>query len=81
MATVLRAHGEIDVVTAPHLHDSLDEHKGPIVLDLSDVTFMDASGVRVIIQALQNKEITIVRARPNIQKLLSICGLDNLVTP
>ena len=48
--TVVRVTGEIDLATAPRLEDCLLELDGqPIALDFSAVTFMDASGVRVLL--------------------------------
>jgi anti-anti-sigma factor len=46
--------GEIDMATAQALRSSLGpwiEAGGPIVLDFSDVSFMDSTGLRVLIEA------------------------------
>jgi anti-anti-sigma factor len=46
----LRIAGEVDMVTAPQLAEALGslEGSGPVTLDLSEVTFMDSSGLHVI---------------------------------
>ncbi|MGW2255322.1 STAS domain-containing protein [Kitasatospora sp. NPDC001660] len=49
-----RAGGEIDLATAPRLRCRLGaafEAHGEVVLDLSEVTFMDCSGLGVLVQA------------------------------
>jgi len=52
--TVVRATGELDLATAPQLEESLLQLDGqPIALDFSAVTFMDASGIRVLLTAQQ----------------------------
>jgi anti-anti-sigma factor len=48
-AGVIRVAGEIDLRTAPTLANALDGVTGSLVLDLQDVGFMDASGLRVLI--------------------------------
>jgi anti-anti-sigma factor len=46
---VLTVHGEIDLGTAPTLREALkpilDRQTGPVVVDLSEVAFMDSTGV------------------------------------
>jgi len=52
---VVRVHGEIDLYTAPQLWETLDAaiagtpHE--LVIDLSDVTFLDSSGLAVLVRA------------------------------
>jgi anti-anti-sigma factor len=49
--TVLRASGELDVAAVPALLPevaALVAAAGSVVLDLSDVTFFDSSGVRLV---------------------------------
>ena len=52
--TIIHVRGEIDVATCERLRDSIEPHLGPqqaIVLDLSEVQFMDSSCLRVLQQA------------------------------
>ena len=52
---VVHVHGEIDLYTAPQLWETLDAaiagtpHE--LVIDLSDVTFLDSSGLAVLVRA------------------------------
>ena len=56
-AAVLSVHGEIDLGTAPVLREGLSwvlEHRtGPVVVDLSEVSFMDSTGVHVLLDTLE----------------------------
>ncbi|MEU1125730.1 STAS domain-containing protein [Streptomyces sp. NPDC005899] len=51
--TVLRAHGELDLVSSPvvrqSVHGAVAEGRHDVVLDLSGVLFCDSSGVNVLI--------------------------------
>jgi anti-anti-sigma factor len=46
--------GELDIATAPELDRTLREEiaRGPVVLDLARLTFMDSTGIRVLSGAL-----------------------------
>ncbi len=53
-ATVIHVRGEIDMATAERLRDVIEPHMGPeqtIILDLSEVEFMDSSCLNVLVQA------------------------------
>lgn len=54
-ATVLVLRGELDPHTAPRLRDQIDRAfavgRSDLVLDLAGLTFIDSSGLRVIIGA------------------------------
>jgi anti-anti-sigma factor len=54
---VISVRGEIDLETAPALREALSwvhEHRtGPVVVDLSEVGFMDSTGVHVLVDARQ----------------------------
>jgi anti-sigma B factor antagonist len=55
---VVSLRGEIDAMTAPKLGSRLfglaDEGKRAVVVDLSDVTFMDSTGIGVLLNALRH---------------------------
>lgn len=44
-------HGELDLGSAGRLERALAEHPGPLVLDLRGLTFMDSTGVRILLEA------------------------------
>ena len=84
---VLTAKGEVDISTAPQLRESLDgayqEKKADIQLHLDELTYIDSTGLGVIIGAfgrMQETEnrITLINPKDNIKKLLSITSLDKI---
>jgi len=53
-AIVIHVRGELDIATCERLRDAIEPHLGPrqtIVLDLSDVDFMDSASLHVLEQA------------------------------
>jgi anti-sigma B factor antagonist len=50
-ATLVSARGELDIATVPMLQPVLGELTGPVVLDLRGVSFIDASGLRLLLLA------------------------------
>jgi anti-sigma B factor antagonist len=87
---VLSPHGEIDLETAPLLKEALlpvlERETGPVVLDLSEVAFMDSTGVHVLVEALrrlelQNRRLAIVcREGGQVHRLLAVVGLLDVLT-
>lgn len=83
----LKAHGEVDIMTASKLRESLDgayqEKKADIRLHLDDLTYIDSTGLGVIIGAFgrmqqNDNKIQIINPKGNIKKLLSITSLDKI---
>jgi anti-sigma B factor antagonist len=84
---VVAVGGEIDVYTSPSLQerlvDVLKDGSSSIVLDLSDVTFLDSTGLGVLITALKRcrsagGDLELVTAQPNVLKVLEITGLNEV---
>ena len=53
-ATVAHIRGEVDMATCERLRDSIEPYLGPrqtVILDLSEVTFMDSSMLNLLVQA------------------------------
>lgn len=83
---VLMLSGQIDTVTAPRFHESLQrvcELGVPVVLDMGLVTFMDSSGISALVdacgvtRALPNA-VQIHRPSDQVRRLLSLTGLDDI---
>jgi len=80
--------GEIDAVTAPLLADAigrLRQHASRLVVELGGVSFMDSTGLKVLLEAYRdlgrNPEALVLRSPTRaVAKLLSITGLDCLLT-
>jgi anti-sigma B factor antagonist len=86
-ATVVHVAGEIDVYTAPLLREVLDKQvaagRTNLVVDLENVTFMDSTGLGVLVGRLklvrgQNGSLRIVTAEDRILKVFKITGLDKV---
>ena len=84
---VLVVSGEIDVYTSPtlreHLVEAVGEEHPTVVLDLRAVTFLDSTGLGVLITGLKRcrsagGELHIVTTQPNVLKVLEITGLDEV---
>lgn len=86
---MLGLQGEIDLETVPMLREALlpvlEHHTGPVVVDLSEVVFMDSTGVHVLFDTLrrledQNRRLAIVcREGGQIHELLELVGLLDIV--
>lgn len=79
--------GEIDVYTAPKLKAELvatiESGCANVVVDLEGVTFIDSSGLGVLVSALRRARerggaVRIVCTRENILKIFRITGLDKV---
>jgi anti-sigma B factor antagonist len=51
----LTLRGELDLGAAPQLEQALDEANGEVLLDLRGLTFMDSTGVRVLLEAAERR--------------------------
>jgi anti-sigma B factor antagonist len=85
---IVRVRGDIDLATRDEIRrqieDSIDG-AGRVVLDLSQVTFIDSSGLTVLVETHQrlgqNPEAFAVRApSPPARRVLALSGLDQLMT-
>ena len=82
---VLPLVGDLDVYAANEAHKrliGLELHRGDeLVLDLSGLTFMDSSGIRLILQARDAAErhaagFVVVRGPEHVMRVLELVGLD-----
>jgi anti-anti-sigma factor len=85
---VVYVRGELDMATAPQLADSiagvLSRIPSDVVLDLSDTTFMDASGITVIVRMRNHlgdsSRVIIRHPAPVIRRILKLVQIDTVVT-
>lgn len=87
---VLSVRGEVDLATAPTLREAartlLAHGTSPVVVDLSEVPFMDSAGVHVLVEMLarlqaQNRRLAIAcREHAQVHRLLALVGLLDAVT-
>jgi len=83
--TVVSVEGEIHVSTAPALsrrvNGIIDGRGGDLVLDLSEVTFIDSTGLSVLLNALravrrQGGHLALVCTNPTVLRLFEITHLN-----
>ena len=86
---VLALSGELDVVSAPDLELCLNEVMAEaldrVVLDLSELAFVDSAGVSVLIKARQDADSsgrTLVLGRPTeqVHRVFALVGLADWLT-
>ena len=86
-ATVLALTGEVDLYTCPELKQELlrviDGGARFVVVDLAGTTFIDSTGLGVLIRGverLRSKDgrLAVVCVDPNMTKIFEVTGLDRV---
>ncbi len=82
--SVVTVRGELDAATAPRLREAVDEladhdRDRDVVIDMEGLTFIDSSGIYVLIQARKlvragGCELTLSGTSPGAYKVLDVCG-------
>jgi anti-sigma B factor antagonist len=90
---VLQLRGDLDVIAATEAHKWMLSQRLPVgaelVLDLSGVTFIDSTGIRLILQANEHAirhaaRLAVVRGPERVMRVLRLVGLDeqlNFIDP
>lgn len=86
--TILKVTGEVDLESSPALHDQITKliRSGvPLKVDLSDVPYMDSSGIAVLTQGLklsQQKGVAYALLNPStqVQAVIDLALLSQLFT-
>lgn len=85
----VRPVGELDLDTAPRLEETLAavrEEGGPrLVLDLRDLTFMDSTGLRLVIRwdtaaRRDGFDFAIVPGPDVVQRVIRLTGMDDVLS-
>ncbi len=84
---VLAVHGEVDVVTAPHLAQRtatiLNKAPEALVIDLTGVQFLSSAGLEVLIDTYQNgvgaTRVVVVADGPYTARPMKLTGVDSVV--
>lgn len=83
-ATV-RVRGELDIATADqayaYLRDVVDSQDGPVMMNLSELTFCDAAGLGVLARVAgharrSGRSLKLTAARPSLVRIMHITGMD-----
>jgi anti-anti-sigma factor len=80
---ILRLQGEVDLATAPLLDDELARARATdaetIVIDLRHVSFLDSSGLQVLIRHAcsrdRPKRVQLTKGSPQVQRMFEITGV------
>jgi anti-sigma B factor antagonist len=82
----IRLAGELDMSTAPQLQEVLDEavaHGGTILVDISEVTFMDSTGINAFLRAavsLRGRGCIILHGEQDrVRRVLDLVRLDGSI--
>lgn len=89
-AWVIEVRGELDLATGPMLKQHLESYNDPsgndghpqrIVYLLSELEFMDPSGLRALLSAVDGHAETITIRAPSsrVRRLLELVGLDSMI--
>lgn len=85
---VVSVTGELDIATADQAYayiraviDAWDTGTAPVSVDLSGVTFCDASGLGVLARIARHgrqagRQVELISPRPSLLKIMRITGLD-----
>lgn len=85
---LIRAVGEVDLSTAPALRRELEAARveaDTVLLDLSDVTFIDSTGLHLLLDASHGSAVTdwsffLVRPSEAVRRLIELSGTADLLT-
>lgn len=70
--------GELDLATAPELATALAGADGDVTVDLSETTFVDPAGLRVLLAAGERREVRVLRRTGGaVARLLALTGTED----
>ncbi len=84
---VISVTGELDIATAEqaysYISEVIDSWPAPVSVDLSGLTFCDASGLGVLAKIARHarqagRQLRLTSARPSLLKIMRITGLDGV---
>jgi anti-sigma B factor antagonist len=87
-AQVVELTGELDIEGSPRSRRALKracaQGHQTVFLDLHGLTFMDSSGVHMIVEAHrrlddEDRDLIIVRAPKHVRRVLELCGLSEIL--
>lgn len=85
---IIKLAGEIDIYTAPKLKEALVPHtreeNNVLIVDLTEVNYMDSTGLGVFISVLKStrengSSFQIVNLQERVLRLFTITGLDEIM--
>lgn len=85
---ILKISGEVDAFTAPKLRDAIipltEKENTNVIVDLSDVSYMDSTGLGVFIGALKSSRgngssLKLQGLTDRVERLFQITGLSEII--
>ena len=85
---VIEVEGEVDIYTSPRFGEvlgrSVDESAHHVVVDLTNVTFIDSTAISVLMQEVKRVRfadgtLTVVCGRGSVRRVLEIAGLGRVL--
>ncbi|HEX4692017.1 MAG TPA: STAS domain-containing protein [Solirubrobacteraceae bacterium] len=78
-------HGELDLATVDEVRARLDALRAegrPVVLDLDQLTFMDSTGIRLVLEAVRHRErdgwrFEVTRGSTAVQRIFAAARIDD----
>jgi anti-sigma B factor antagonist len=84
--SIIAPRGELDMATQGELRAALEQQagSGAVTLDLSGLTFLDTSGLRLILETAEASRrdgftFTVLPGIPAVQRLFDVAGVTELV--
>ncbi|MEU5422887.1 anti-sigma factor antagonist [Streptomyces sp. NPDC020799] len=86
-AIIIELHGEIDIlaeqVLGPRMDALTERFRADVVIDLRRVTFLDASGLRLLLRARRRMlerggRLRLVRGVPRVVRVLRLAGVEGV---
>ena len=79
---ILRFRGELDIASLAPLHDVLvaaQADGAPVVVDLDGVTFLDSSGLRLLLQASERGSMRVRGGTAAVRRVVAVAGLAEVL--
>jgi len=87
---IVRVNGDFDLVSANEFRDKIDQsleetRSQNLMLDLSKITFIDSSGLGVILGRYRRVkgnqgQVVIYGTKPAVEKIFAVSGISSLMT-
>ena len=72
----LALRGELCIASVDLFTDALARITGAVTLDLSELRFMDSTGLKVLVKRLSEGPVTLDEVSPQLVRLLALTGVD-----
>lgn len=78
----VRFRGEVDSSTVGYFRSALEKCHGSIVIDCSELTFIDASGLILLMEVFDhNRSVQLQHIPPVFERLIHTIGMSKLFGP